>query len=99
MFRHVVNFRWNSQSSPEHVAALEEALSGLPALLPELRRYSFGSDAGINEGNYEFAVVAEFDNAEGYLVYRDNDEHARIIQTHIAPYLDSSNVVQFDFND
>ena len=91
MFRHVVNFRWNSQSSPEHVAALEEA--------PELRRYSFGSDAGINEGNYEFAVVAEFDNAEGYLVYRDNDEHARIIQTHIAPYLDSRTVVQFDFND
>jgi hypothetical protein len=64
MFRHVVNFRWNSQSSPEHVAALEEALSGLPALLPGLRRYSYGSDAGLNEGNYEFAVVAEFDNAD-----------------------------------
>ena len=99
MFRHVVNFRWNSQSSPEHVAALEEALSGLPALLPELRRSSFGSDAGINVGNYEFAVVAEFDNAEGYLAYRDNDEHARISQAHIAPYLDSRTVVQFDFND
>jgi len=99
MFRHVVNFRWNSQSSPEHIAALEEALSGLPALLPSLRRYSYGSDAGLNEGNYEFAVVAEFDNAEGYLAYRDNDEHHRIIQTFIAPYLDSRTVVQFDFND
>jgi len=99
MFRHVVNFRWNSQSSPEHVAALEDALSGLPALLPSLRRYAYGSDAGINEGNYDFAVMAEFDSAEGYLVYRDNDEHARIIQTHIAPYLDSRTVVQFDFND
>jgi hypothetical protein len=99
MFRHVVNFRWNSQSSPEHVAALEEALSGLPALLPSLRRYAYGSDAGINEGNYDFAVMAEFDNPEGYLAYRDNDEHHRIIQTHIAPYLDSRTVVQFDFND
>jgi len=99
MFRHVVNFRWNSESSPEHIAALEEALSGLPALLPSLRRYSYGSDAGLNEGNYEFAVVAEFDNAEGYLAYRDNDEHHRIIQTFIAPYLDSRTVVQFDFND
>ena len=99
MFRHVVNFRWNSESSPEHIAALEEALSGLPALLPSLRRYSYGSDAGLNEGNYEFAVVAEFDNAEGYLAYRDNDEHHRIIQTLIAPYLDSRTVVQFDFND
>jgi len=99
MFRHVVNFHWNAQSSPEHVEALKEALSGLPAILPDLRRYAFGTDAGINEGNYDFAVVAEFDNAEGYLAYRDNDEHARIIQTLIAPYLDSRTVVQFDFND
>jgi hypothetical protein len=99
MFRHVVNFRWNAQSSPEHVEALKEALSGLPAILPDLRRYAYGTDAGINEGNYDFAVVAEFDNSEGYLTYRDNDEHARIIQTLIAPYLDSRTVVQFDFND
>ena len=99
MFRHVVTFRWNPESSPEHVAALEEALSGLPAKLPDLRRYAYGTDAGINEGNYDFAVVAEFDNSDGYLAYRDNDEHHRIIQTFIAPYLDSRTVVQFDFND
>ena len=99
MFRHVVNFRWNAQSSPEHVAALKEALSGLPAILPDLRRYAYGTDAGINDGNYDFAVVAEFDNSDGYLAYRDNDEHHRIIQTFIAPYLDSRTVVQFDFND
>ena len=99
MFRHVVTFRWNSESSPEHVAALEEALSELPGILPDLRRYAYGTDAGINEGNYDFAVVAEFDNSDGYLAYRDNDEHHRIIQTFIAPYLDSRTVVQFDFND
>ena len=99
MFRHVVTFRWNAESSPEHVAALKDALSELPARLPELRRYAYGTDAGINEGNYDFAVVAEFDDAAGYIAYRDNDEHARIIQTLIAPYLDSRTVVQFDFND
>lgn len=99
MFRHVVNFRWNSESSPEHIAALEEALSGLPAKLPGLRRYAYGSDAGINEGNFDFAVVAEFDDSDGYLAYRDNDEHARIIQTLIAPYLESRTVVQFAFDD
>ena len=99
MFRHVVTFRWNGDSTPDHVAALERALSELPALLPDLRRYAYGTDAGINEGNYDFAVVAEFDDSDGYLAYRDNDEHARIIQTHIAPYLESRTVVQFDFDD
>lgn len=99
MFRHVVNFRWNADSSPAHIAALQTALSGLPAVLPGLRRYAFGPDAGINEGNFEFAVVAEFDDADGYLEYRDHPEHARIINELIAPYLDSRTVVQFDFAD
>lgn len=99
MFRHVVNFRWNAESSPEHVEALKAALSQLPAILPDLRRYAFGTDAGINEGNFDFAVVAEFDDSEGYLKYRDHPEHARIIVELIAPYLDARTVVQFDFDD
>lgn len=99
MFRHVVNFRWNAQSSPEHIAALTTALSGLPAVLPDLRRYAFGTDAGINEGNFDFAVVAEFDDSDGYLAYRDHPDHARIIVELIAPYLEERTVVQFAFND
>ncbi|MEI7623287.1 MAG: Dabb family protein [Actinomycetes bacterium] len=99
MFRQVVTFRWNAESSPEHVAALKDALSGLPGILPELRRYAFGSDAGINDGNYDFAVVGEFDNSADYLIYRDNEEHARIIKELIIPFLDSRTAVQFDFND
>ena len=92
-------FRWSEASSPEHIADLERALSRLPGELPDLRRYAYGSDAGINEGNFDFAVVAEFDDSAGYLAYRDHDEHARIIQTLIAPYLDARTVVQFDFED
>lgn len=99
MFRHVVIFRWNAESSPAHVDALKEALAGLPARLPALRRYAYGTDAGINDGNCDFAVVAEFDDSNGYLAYRDNDEHARIIKELITPYLESRTVVQFDFND
>ena len=99
MFRHVVTFHWNSLSSPQHVAALEEALAGLPGTLPGLRRYAFGPDVRINEGNGDFAVVAEFDDDAGYLTYRDDPEHMRIIQTLIAPYLESRTAVQFDFED
>ncbi len=99
MFRHVVTFHWNSDSTPEHVQALEQALAGLPALIPGLRRYAFGPDVGINDGNGDFAVVAEFDSREDYLVYRDDEEHGRIIRTLIAPFLATRTAVQFDFDD
>ena len=96
MFRHVVIFRWNESSTPAHRAELEAALSGLPEVIPELRGYHVGADAGINPGNADFAVVAEFDDAAGYLAYRDHPEHTRIITELIAPYVDTRSVVQFD---
>jgi len=99
MFRHVVTFRWNASSTPSHRAELEAALSRLPEIIPELRGYHFGHDAGINEGNVDFAVVAEFVDAAGYIAYRENPEHARIINELIAPYLDARAVVQFDSAD
>lgn len=99
MFRHVVTFSWNETSSPAHITELKAALSGLPAAIPEIRRYHFGSDAAINEGNSDFAVVAEFDDRDGYLVYRDDPEHGRVIAGLIAPYLASRTAVQFDSID
>lgn len=99
MFRHVVIFRWNESSTPAHRAELEAALARLPEVIPTLRGYHVGQDAGINEGNADFAVVAEFDDAAGYLVYRDDAEHARIITELIAPYVDTRSVVQFDSAD
>lgn len=99
MFRHIVMFRWGPASSEEQRAALRDALAGLPDAIPQLRRYVFGDDAGINEGNLDFGLVAEFDDAEGYIAYREHPEHLRIIVELINPYLDSRSVVQFDSAD
>ena len=33
----------------------------------------------MNPGNYQFAVVADFDSVEDYLVYRDHPVHRDII--------------------
>ena len=37
-----------------------------------LRAYHVGPDLGLAGGNFEFAVVADFDDLEGYQVYQDN---------------------------
>jgi Stress responsive A/B Barrel Domain len=55
--------------------------------VPTLRLYEFGSDLGVNEGSYDFAVFAGFDDMDGYLAYRDNPEHRAIIRDHITPII------------
>ena len=93
-FRHVVMMRFTPESTPAQRAAITEGLEKLPGLIPELRSYSIGSDARVNEGNFDMVVVADFDDVEGYLVYRDHPEHQAVIQQHIRPILAERAAVQ-----
>ena len=72
-------------------------LSRLPALLPVLRAYRMGADLGVNEGNFEWAAVADFDDLEGYQVYRDNPEHREITGKFIQPIAAQRAAVQYEF--
>ena len=60
-------------------------LRKLPGLIAELRGYDVGPDAGINQGNYDFAVVADFDDRAGYLAYRNHPAHRAVVDKHITP--------------
>ena len=95
MFRHVVAFRWKTGTTPEAIAAVTTALAELPALIPQLRGYHLGIDAGVNPGNHDFAVVADFESVDDYLVYRDHPRHRAIFETQIAPNLAERAAVQF----
>lgn len=95
MLRHVVVFRFHEGTPAEAVSAISDALGGLPAAIPEIRRYRFGVDAGINEGNYEFAVTADFADEADYLVYRDHPQHLQVIKDLIAPHIAGRAAVQF----
>ncbi|WP_214413345.1 Dabb family protein [Sphaerisporangium fuscum] len=97
MFRHVVLFSWVAGATEEQKAAVEAGLKELPAAIPEIRRYEIGGDAGINPGNYEFAVVADFDSEADYLVYRDHPVHRAVIADVIRPILANRAAVQYTF--
>ena len=83
--RHVVMFRFVEGTTAAQRQAISTALGALPAAIPEIAAYSFGEDAGINEGAWDYAVVADFASKEGYLVYRDHPVHRAAIDEHIAP--------------
>jgi hypothetical protein len=96
MFRHVAMFRWVEGATDAQVSAVEAGLSELPGRIPTLRAYRFGRDAGINQGNFDFVVVADFDDVDGYLRYRDDPAHQAVLAELIRPILAERAAVQFD---
>ncbi len=96
MFRHVVLFRWHETTSPATVDAIATALAGLPAAIPTIRAYRFGGDAGLSDTNFDFAVVADFDDVAGYETYRADDTHQAVIADLIAPEIAERVAVQYE---
>ncbi len=95
MLRHVAVFSWVPGTSPADVDAFSSALAGLPAVIPEIREYRFGPDAGLGlSANADFAVVADFDSDEDYRVYASHPAHQDVIVRLLRPILGTRLSVQ-----
>lgn len=96
MIRHVVVVSWLPEATDEQKQRVSEELAALRPLMTGLRSYSCGPDAGLNQGNASFAIVADFDDAEAYRAYRDHPAHLAVIKNAIAPISDHRRAVQFE---
>jgi hypothetical protein len=96
MIRHVVMLRFTDDASEEARAAVGTALAEMPEKIPTIRAYRFGSDLGLGDGNWDFVVVADFDDEEGYLTYSTHDAHIAAIVEHIKPILVDRAAVQYE---
>jgi heme-degrading monooxygenase HmoA len=95
MIRHVALFTWTEGMTEEMEQQFAAELAAFAATLPGLRAYHAGPDQGINEGNFDFAVVADFDDAASYFAYRDSEEHQDIIRRFSRPNTKSRAAVQY----
>jgi hypothetical protein len=77
--------------------ALRAGLGRLPEVIPEIRSFRFGEDAGLNEGNFDFVVTADFDDADGYLAYRDHPDHKQLVAELMGPFVTKRAAVQFEW--
>lgn len=96
MIRHVVVITWLPEATAEQKQQVSEELATLPPLMTGLRSYTCGPDAGLNQGNPDFAIVADFDDADAYRAYRDHPAHLTVIKSAIAPISDQRKAVQFE---
>jgi Stress responsive A/B Barrel Domain len=97
MLRHVVLFSWTPEATDEQKERVAAELRKLPALIPSIRALEFGPSAGINPGAFDFGLVADFDDADGYRAYRDNPEHRAIVDQLINPIAARRASTQYEF--
>jgi Stress responsive A/B Barrel Domain len=83
MLRHVVLLGWKPEASEEQKQRVAAELGKLPSLIPAIRSYHVGPDAGINEGKV-------------YRSYRDDPRHRAAIDQHITPILDRRAAIQYE---
>ncbi len=95
MIRHVVLLSWTTEATGEQNQRVASELRQLVPQLTGLRAYHVGPDAGLTEGNFDFAVIADFDDAESYRAYRDHPAHRAIIEQFITPVLQDRASVQY----
>jgi hypothetical protein len=96
VIRHVVLLTFVDAATDAQIQAVEDALSQLPGRLPQLKAYVIGRDLKLNDANATFAVAADFDDVDGYVAYRDDPEHRRIIVELITPILAGRTAAQYE---
>lgn len=96
MFRHTVMFIWNDDVTDAQIDEIAEQLDRNVAVIPEVADYRHGRDAGLADGNFDYAIVADFASADDYAVYRDHPDHQRVIADHIRPRVATRAAVQYD---
>jgi len=96
VIRHVVMFRWKDDAPADAAANLGARLAELPGLIPQIRAYRFGPDEGLADGNFDFAVVADFDDADGWRAYAADEHHLRVIADCVVPFIATRTAVQFE---
>jgi hypothetical protein len=96
MVRHVVLLTFVEGTTADTVEAIATALRELPEQIPELRSYVVGVDLDLADDNADLVVVADVDDVDGYLAYRDHPEHQRVIAEMIRPILASRTAAQHE---
>ena len=96
MIRHVVMFSWRDGTGEEDVLSVARELNAMAADIDSLTAFHHGTDIGVNDGNFDYVVTADFDDRDGYVAYRDHPRHREVVSTVLAPLIAARSAVQFE---
>jgi hypothetical protein len=94
-FRHVVLLQWADDVPQDHVDQVRTGLDALPPQIPQIRTFLHGTDVGVSEGNYDYVVVADFDNVQDWRAFREHPAHVLFMEEHITGKLKGRAAIQY----
>jgi hypothetical protein len=97
MIIHVVAFRWKPGIPARHVEEVQSQLKEFAATLSGVVSYRCGPDEGASDmGNFDFAIVAEFETIDDWRVYDKHPRHNEIRAGVVRPWIEERAAVQFE---
>jgi hypothetical protein len=93
MVRNVVLVKLAPGQDPPAVAKAQQAFLNLNC--PGTLSYVIGDDLGLRDGNWSFAIVADFADPDAYRAYDQDEEHNRA-RAGLAPMAEQIARVQFE---
>ena len=93
MIRNVVLVKLKAGQDPAVIVQAQQAFLDLNC--PGTLSYTIGNDLGLREGNWSFAIVADFADADAYRAYDKNEEHNRA-RAGLLPMTEQIARVQFE---
>jgi Stress responsive A/B Barrel Domain len=94
--RHLVLMRFHEGTDAVAIQALADGLRALPDKIPAIAAYQVGPDIGLADGNWDFAVSADFETVDDFHSYRAHPDHVAVIDELIQPHVAQRIAVQFD---
>ena len=87
--------RFTKEATEEQKKALYAGLARLPHVIPQIKRYEFGPDLGLGDGNPDAALVADFASEDGWRVYNSHPAHQIVVNELLAPIAGEAIRVQY----
>lgn len=93
MIRNVVMVKLKNGHDPAWAADLRARFAALNC--PGTLSYTVGPDIGLRDGNWSFAIVADFADVDAYRNYDADEEHNRL-RAELAPHAEQVARLQFE---
>lgn len=93
--RHVNLLTWKDGTTQAAIDALGDELLRMRQEIPEVQTLLFGPDLGLMDGNVDFAIVEDFDDADAFRRYLAHPAHDKMVREFLRPILASRQAIQF----
>ncbi len=96
MIRHVALFAWTPEATAGQKKRVATELRALRPLMTGVCAYHVGPDAGLADGNFDFAVVGDFVDAASYAAYIDHPATRAVIEQSVRPIMRERVAIQYE---